>query len=221
MRKYLPYCLLSQAGVAIGLSTAAGKDFASTIGGEIMLIITATTFIVQILGPICVRYGVSKAGEVGLDFNIEDLMQKALVKDVECEGKKICSKSNYAVVDETDTVGNIINSFSKHKNMNYAVRGQDGKIAGQISLEHLKEAMQIGEMGTYMLSMDIMDKYNLVCTPETSLPDAYKLFDDYDTEAICIVNENNEPLGILEKYTVDHYLHTKVVELEHKLAKMA
>ncbi|MGI5058540.1 cation:proton antiporter [Treponema pectinovorum] len=221
VRKYLPYCLLSQAGVAIGLSTAAGKDFASTIGGEIMLIITATTFIVQILGPICVRYGVSKAGEVGLDFNIEDLMQKALVKDVECEGKKICSKSNYAVVDETDTVENIINSFSKHKNMNYAVRGQDGKIAGQISLEHLKEAMQIGEMGTYMLSMDIMDKYNLVCTPETSLPDAYKLFDDYDTEAICIVNENNEPLGILEKYTVDHYLHTKVVELEHKLAKMA
>lgn len=221
VRKYLPFCLLSQAGVAIGLSTAAGKNFSSTVGGEIMLIITATTFIVQILGPICVRYGVTKAGEVGLDFTIEDLMQKALVRDVECEGKKICSRSSYAVVNEIDTVGDIINSFSKHENTNYAVRGYDGKLAGKISLEHLKKAMQIGEMGTYMLSMDIMDKSTLTCTPETPLPDAYKLFNDYDTDAICIVNDKDEPVGILEKYTVDHYLHTKAVELEHKLATMS
>ena len=221
VRKYLPYCLLSQAGVAIGLSTSAGRDFADTIGGEIMLIITATTFIVQIIGPICVRYGVSKAGEVGLDITVEDLMKTTFVKDVEVEGEKVCSGSNYAVVNETDMVGDIIDSFSHHSNMNYAVRGSDGKIAGQISLEHLKEAMQIGEMGSYMVSMDIMDKAVHTCTPETPLPDTYKIFDDYDTDAICIVDSENKPLGVLEKATVDHYLHRRIVELEHKLSKMA
>ena len=221
VRKYLPYCLLSQAGVAIGLSTSAGRDFADTIGGEIMLIITATTFIVQIIGPICVRYGITKAGEAGLDVTAEDLIKTTFVKDVEVDGEKICSPDNYAIVNETDMVGQIINSFSQHSNMNYAVRGSDGKIAGQISLEHIKEAMQIGEMGSYMLSMDIMDKPALTCTPDTPLPETYKLFDDYDTDAISIVDKDGKPLGILEKYAVDHYLHQRIVALEHKLAAMA
>lgn len=221
VRKYLPFCLLSQAGVAIGLSTSAGRDFADTIGGEIMLIITATTFIVQIIGPICVRYGVTRAGEVGLDVTPEDLIKTTLVKDVEIDGEKICSPDNYAIVNETDMVGQIINAFSHHSNMNYAVRGSDGKIAGQISLEHIKEAMQMGELGSYMLSMDIMDKPALTCTPETPLPDTYKIFDDYDTSAISIVDKEGRPLGILEKHAVDHYLHRRVVELEHKLAAMS
>ncbi len=221
VKKYLPFCLLSQAGVAIGLSTAAGKDFSNTIGGEIMLIITATTFIVQIIGPVCVRWGVTKAGEVGLDVTAEDLMKKTLVKDIEINGHKICSKNSAAIVNENELTGEIIDSFSRHSNMNYAVRGADGKLAGKISLQHLKEAMQMGEMGTYMLAMDIMDKTALTCTPETSLPDAYRLFDDYDTQAVCIVDENKEPLGILEKNTVDHYLHVKVLELEKKLTVMA
>lgn len=219
--KYLPFCLLSQAGVAIGLSTAAGNDFKNTIGTEIMLIITATTFIVQIIGPICVKYGVTKAGEVGLDVNAEDIMKKAVVGDVKVNGENICSEKSYSIVSESDMVGSIINSFSHHENLNYAVKGENGKIAGQINLTHLKETMQMGEFGRFLLAMDIMDKPALTCKPSTSLTDAYKLFDDYDTDAICIVNEEDKPLGILEKYTVDHYLHTQVVELEHKLASMA
>lgn len=219
--KYLPFCLLSQAGVAIGLSTAAGNDFKNTIGTEIMLIITATTFIVQIIGPICVKYGVTKAGEVGLDVNAEDIMKKAVVGDVKVNGENICSEKSYSIVSESDMVGSIINSFSHHENLNYAVKGENGKIAGQINLNHLKETMQMGEFGRFLLAMDIMDKPALTCKPSTSLTDAYKLFDDYDTDAICIVNEEDKPLGILEKYTVDHYLHTQVVELEHKLASMA
>lgn len=219
--KYLPFCLLSQAGVAIGLSTAAGNDFKNTIGTEIMLIITATTFIVQIIGPICVKYGVTKAGEVGLDVNAEDIMKKAVVGDVKVNGENICSEKSYSIVSESDMVGSIINSFSHHENLNYAVKGENGKIAGQINLTHLKETMQMGEFGRFLLAMDIMDKPALTCKPSTSLTDAYKLFDDYDTDAICVVNEEDKPLGILEKYTVDHYLHTQVVELEHKLASMA
>ena len=221
VRKYLPFCLLSQAGVAIGLSTAAGKDFNSTIGTEIMLIITATTFIVQLLGPICVKYGVSKAGEVGLDVTIEDIMKKTCVKDVKAENKKICSKESPAIINDTDRIGKIIESFSKHENLDYCVRGADGKLAGIISIEHLKEAMQIGEMGELMLAMDMMDKVKISCREETPLTEAYKLFDDYDTESLCIVNDENEPLGILEKHTADHYLHKQIVDLEHKLAKMA
>ena len=224
VRKYLPYCLLSQAGVAIGLSIAAGNDFQDSVGPQIMLIITATTFIVQILGPICVKYGVTKAGEVGLNVTAEDLMKNAKVSDISIKGHVICRPESYTIVNDTDTVGSIISSFTHHENTNYEVRGSEGehkgKLVGQISIDHLKEAMQIGEMGEGLLAMDLMEKPKVTCSLETPLPEAYQLFNDYDTEAICVTNEANETLGMLEKFAVDHYIHSRIVELEHKLAKM-
>ena len=224
VRKYLPFCLLSQAGVAIGLSIAAGNDFADSVGPQIMLIITATTFIVQILGPICVKYGVTKAGEVGLNVTAEDLMKTAKVGDIVLRGEKLCRPESYTIVNDTDMVGKIIRNFTHHANLNYEVRGSEGekkgKLVGQISIEHLKEAMQMGEFGENLLAMDLMEKARVTCTPETPLPEANQLFTDYDTEAVCVVNEANEPLGILEKFAVDHYIHSRIVELEHKLAKM-
>ena len=114
VRKYLPFCLLSQAGVAIGLSIAAGQQFQDTIGGTIMLIITATTFIVQIVGPICVKYGVTKAEECGLDITEEDIMKRCKVSDVECAGKPICDKNSSAIISENESLPKIINAFGKN-----------------------------------------------------------------------------------------------------------
>lgn len=113
VQKYLPYCLLSQAGVAIGLSIAAGNDFPETIGPQILLIITATTFIVQIIGPICVKHGVTKAGECGLNVTDEDIKKNTLVKDVMWGNLKICDENSPAIVNDTTTLNEILDSFSK------------------------------------------------------------------------------------------------------------
>ena len=220
VRKYLPFCLLSQAGVAIGLSIAAGNDFPDSIGPQIMLIITATTFIVQILGPICVKYGVAKAGEVGLNVTEEDIIKKTLVRDITVNGNPVCQMSSHAIVNENDPIGKIIRSFAAHENMNYEVRGSEGKLVGQISLARIKDALQIGTLAEMMPAFDLMEKPLATCTPQMPLPEAYQLFANHDTEVICIVDAQGKPAGILEKYTVDHYIHTKIVELEHKLAQM-
>lgn len=218
--KYLPFCLLSQAGVAIGLSIAAANDFPDTIGPQVILIITATTFIVQLLGPVFVKYGVQQAGEVGLDVTVEDIMKTSLVKDVLANGEPVCSEKSPAIVGEMDTLGDIIQSFSQHENMNYEVKSSDSQLLGMISLEHLKEVMQLGDFAEGIPAMDIMEKPAATCHPNLSLPEAYNLFAEHDTEVICIVDEHGAPMGVLEKYTVDHYLHTKIVELEHKLENM-
>lgn len=71
VRKYLGFSLFSQAGVAIGLSLAVAQDFAhlgaegQKISSLVINIITATTFVVQLIGPPCVKYAITKAGEVG------------------------------------------------------------------------------------------------------------------------------------------------------------
>lgn len=220
VQKYLPYCLLSQAGVAIGLSIAAGNDFSGTIGPKILLIVTATTFIVQLIGPIFVKIGVTKAGECGLNVTIDDIKKNTRVNELCYGDQHLCNSESPAIVSETEQLYNILNSFSCNYNLNYVVKGNDGLLSGIISLEHLKEIMQIGDFAETMLAMDVMDKPSVVCKPSTLLPEAYKLFEEYDVDAIPIVSVNNEPLGILEKNVVDHYLHTKIIELNRKLEKL-
>ena len=71
VRKYLGLALFSQAGVAIGLSIAVAQDFGrlnpagQALGTLVINVIAATTFVVQVIGPPCVKYSITKAGEVG------------------------------------------------------------------------------------------------------------------------------------------------------------
>jgi Kef-type K+ transport system membrane component KefB len=71
VKRYLGICLISQAGVAIGLAIDAYHQFArmGTVGAQVGImvvnIITATTFVLEILGPPCVRWAIFKAGEAG------------------------------------------------------------------------------------------------------------------------------------------------------------
>ena len=220
VKNYLPFCLLSQAGVAIGLSIAAGQDFAATIGPTIMLIITATTFVVQLVGPICVKYGITKAGECGLDITEEDLMKNSQVKDITWGNTSICRADSPAIVKETTTLNEIICSFSHHENLSYAVQSKEGKLSGIITLEHLKEALLVTELSESLMACDVMETPSATCTATTPVPELYKLFSNYDTETIPIVDEQGSCLGVAEKYTLDHYLHAKVMELHKKVADL-
>ena len=72
IKKYLGFGILSQAGVAIGLSMLVLKDFnelgtpeASTIATTVITTITATCIVFEIIGPIGAKYALTKAGEIG------------------------------------------------------------------------------------------------------------------------------------------------------------
>ncbi|MCK5736027.1 MAG: cation:proton antiporter, partial [Spirochaetaceae bacterium] len=82
VRRYLPFSLLSQAGVAIGLSIIAGQVFIGPLGDTIVMVVTATTFVVQLLGPPLVKFAVTRAGEVGLNITEEDLIRRSRASDI-------------------------------------------------------------------------------------------------------------------------------------------
>lgn len=220
VKKYLPWCLLSQAGVAIGLSIAAGETFYNTLGSTIVLIITATTFIVQLLGPICVRHAVVKAGECNLDICEEDIMKNCHVSDVTSNGYPICSTTSTAIVPETEHLNSILESFSRNSNLNYVVKNDEGKLAGLITIEHLKESLLVMEISDGLMAMDILEPCSYYCTPTMTLPEIFEKFTEYSTEAIPIINENGELLGIIEKHIVEHYLHGEVIALHQKIANL-
>ena len=169
----------------------------------------------QLAGPICVKYGVKKSGECGLDVTEEDLMETLSVGDVMLNGKTICSPDSPAVISENVPLSAIIDSFSHSPNLNYAVKGDDGRLTGMISLDHLKETLTMTGIYDCVFAMDIMQPADIVCSQKTGLKDLYELYTEKDTYAIPIIGDNGEPLGMAEKDAVDHFLHRKIIEL-HK-----
>jgi Kef-type K+ transport system membrane component KefB len=63
VRKYLAWGLIPQAGVALGVALTA-KTMYPKFGGMIFTTITATTVIYELIGPLCVRFGLRRAGEI-------------------------------------------------------------------------------------------------------------------------------------------------------------
>jgi hypothetical protein len=72
VRDNLGFGLLSQAGVAIGLALSIAGRFNAygeagiQLGQTVINVITATTFVVQIAGPIMVKFAITRAREVGI-----------------------------------------------------------------------------------------------------------------------------------------------------------
>jgi Kef-type K+ transport system membrane component KefB len=77
IKKYLGFALLSQAGVAIGLSLIVMNEFtqlseqyhlphAKIIGVDVLTTITATCIFFEIIGPILTKFALTKAGEISI-----------------------------------------------------------------------------------------------------------------------------------------------------------
>jgi len=70
VRKYLGFALFSQAGVAIGLALDIYQHFGKfgsageQLGQTVISVIAATTLLVQIIGPMSVKFAITRAGEI-------------------------------------------------------------------------------------------------------------------------------------------------------------
>ncbi len=77
--KYLGLCLMSQAGVAVGLSLVVEQNFLSIGTAEAILygtlilnVIALTTMILQVFGPVAASEGLRRAGEYPDDLCVDD-----------------------------------------------------------------------------------------------------------------------------------------------------
>ena len=145
------------------------------------------------------------------------MIETLSVEDVVLNGKSICSPNSPAIIPENFPLSAIIDSFSRSPNLNYAVKDSDGNISGIISLDHLKETLTMTAIYDCVFAMDIMQPAAIVCSDKTGLKDLYELYIEKDLYALPIIGENGKLLGMVEKDTVDHFLHRKIIEL-HKTA---
>ncbi len=210
---YLPYCLFSQAGVAIGLSILASQIFPGAIGSAIIVIITLTTFIVQLLGPPCVKYAIVKAQEAGLNITAEDVLRKTTVSQI--------IDKNPPYIYENIPLKGILAIFSQSSYHTYPVVDNEKKLKGVITLESIRRSFTYNEAGSLVIAHDIMEPaVNQKISVHSSLLEAEEIIDKYSVNYVPIVDDKTTLLGFAEKEAIDKFVSAKLIEAEEKVASM-
>jgi len=210
---YLPYCLFSQAGVAIGLSILASQVFPGVIGNSIIVIVTLTTFVVQLLGPSCVKYAVTKAQEVGLNITEEDVLRKTNVSHV--------IDKNPPYVYENMPLKDILNIFSQSNYHTYPVVDKGKRLKGVITIESIRKSFAHSEVGNLIIAHDIMEPViTKKISVDSSLLEAEEIIDKYSVDYLPIVSIDSVLLGFIEKEAIDKYVSSRLIEAEEKVNSM-
>jgi len=192
VRKYLGLCLFSQAGVAIGLSILASHRFEGNIGDAVILIITATTFLVQIIGPPCVKLAVKKAGEVGMNVTEEDLIKTYEVRDV--------MNAEPTSIAQDLPLQQILEAFSTSDSVYYPVIDDQSRLVGIITIADIKEMFANRDVAGWLLACDVAEPVLDKTTLKTPLEEAMERMRRYNLENMpVVVSEDSDKLvGVLD-----------------------
>ncbi|MEJ2663872.1 MAG: cation:proton antiporter [Spirochaetia bacterium] len=206
--KYLPLCLFSQSGVAIGLAILAQQRFPENIGGTVIVIITATTFLVQLIGPPFIKQAVVKAGETGLNITQEDL-----IKTIKT-GEVLSKKS--PLIAENTSLKKILAIFSRNDELYYPVVDKKKRLQGIISIDSIKETLMAQELSDFLLAHDIMEPPVTTCTATTPLTEAEDIMDHFHVDYLPVIKEDNVTEGVVERRGIQRYVATRLLDVENK-----
>ncbi len=210
VQKYLPYCLFSQAGVAIALTMVVSAMFPGPVANYTVIIIAVSTFFVQILGPPCTKFAVVKAGETGLNITEEDLIRQAKAGDLMTSRPPLICK-NMPLVE-------VLNIFKSSDYLYYPVVDEKTRLVGVITLESIRQTMMETDLHPLLLAHDLMEVVKETVRPETPLAEIRERLNKSRAGYLPGTKKNGEYVGIIEQNTLNKYISTKMLELEQKVA---
>ncbi|MFH0839733.1 MAG: cation:proton antiporter [Candidatus Omnitrophota bacterium] len=204
VQKYLPLCLFSQAGVAIGLSILASNYFPGDIGNAIVIIITATALVLEIIGPTFVKIAVTKAGEVGLNITEDDLIRGLKTREIMDKTPPLIYE-NMQLID-------ILKIFTENENLYYPVINNDRELQGVVTVESIKQTFLETDIGGLILANDLMQPVVAKANAEMPISEVKEILNRYDVEYLPVIDERNKIKGLIERKKLNKFISTKIVE---------
>jgi Kef-type K+ transport system membrane component KefB len=208
VKRYLGFGLFAQGGVAIGLSIMASQRFESTIGSEILIVVTATTFIVELLGPPFVKFAVTKAGEVGRGVSEEDLISSYSVADM--------MDPNPPVINLNDRIEEIMEVIGASETyLHYPVINGEREFQGVIGLESLKPILaDQSALNELLVAYDLMAVCRESVTPETDLREALGRMRETGLDFLPVLKPNGTArlIGFLDRRVVNKKLSVELLK---------
>ena len=210
VRRYLGLCLLSQAGVAIGLAIISSQLFTGQIGHAIIVTVMTTTFVVEIIGPMLVKVGVKKAGEIGLNITEEDLIKTYNVADV--------MDTKVPTISTGMSLREVIKIVSTTDSFYYSVVNNDKKLIGAITLDGIRNTFATQELNDWLVALDIAEPIIAKTTPDMPLSEAFEKTKRLDIEHLPVVSsgEDDKFVGVLNCRVVQRSLSAEVLSRQRK-----
>jgi len=208
VQKYIPLSLFSQAGIAIGLSILANNYFPGEIGETVLVIMTVSTFTLEIVGPTFVKIAVTKAGEVGLNITEEDIINNSKVEEF--------MDKNTPLIYKNMSLNKILNIFSESDNLYYPVVDNNRRLLGIISVESIRNILMGKGLNELLLAIDFMQPSPASISSDSPLSYAKEILDKYNLEYLPVVNKDNVVVGFIERRRFNRLISTKIMELQRR-----
>jgi Kef-type K+ transport system membrane component KefB/CBS domain-containing protein len=215
VQKYSGLGIFAQGGVAIGLSIMASQHLGEiqvteefSLGDLIISGVTATTLIVQIIGPALVKLSIRLAGEEDRNITEGDMIERMTVSDVvlrEIEPLK-----------ETDSIGQVVQRFSEGDNMAFPVVNVQGKLAGMLTLTQLKDILLDSDCWSWMVVADVLVAGTRRVMESTPLKEAIDLMEESGTEQLPVVRsvDDETAAGILDRRHTRKVIQQAMIRLQ-------
>jgi len=210
VRKYLGLCLLSQAGVAIGLAIISSQLFSGEIGHAIIVIVMTSTFIVEVFGPMFVKLGVKKAGEVGLNITEEDLIKTFSVTDV--------MDTKVPIISAGTSLSEVVKIVSNTDSFYYPVVDNSKKMIGAITLGGIRNTFATQELNDWLVALDVMEPIITEVDPDKALSEVFEEVKRLDVEYVPVVTsgEDDKFVGLLDCRAIRRSLSAEVLSRQQK-----
>jgi len=215
VRKYLGICLLPQAGVAIGLAILAGQQFGEDLGKTIIIVVMMATFLMEIFGPMLVKVGIKRAGEVGMNVTEEDLIKSYTVGDV--------MDSEATSIAQDLPLHRILEVFSTTESVYYPVVDSQSRIIGIITIADIKEMFANQDVAGWLLACDVAEPVLDETTPKKPLEAAMERMRRYDLESMPVVasEDSNKLVGVLDYRRTLRKISAEVLHRRKQADEMA
>jgi len=210
VKKYLPLCLFSQAGVAVGLSIVAAHLLDASVANTIIVVIACSTFVVQLIGPPCVKFAITKAKEAGKNITEEDIIRSTSVKEL--------MDSQYPLITDETPAHTILEIFSNNPYTQYPVVDRYGRLSGIINIDGIKSSLQFESMQAILVGDDIKVPFKHSVDANATLFDAKMYMDNSQIGFLPVKSADGKIIGGFDRRMYKKFVTTKLLDINKDTA---
>ena len=204
VKKYLGFCLYQQGAIAIALLMMASTRFQGQLRDTMLSVIIIGVFVFQLIGPIFVKIGVKKAGEIGMDITEEDLIKTYTVAEV--------MDTAPAVMRDDLPLPQILNTLSENDSLYYPVTDAKSRLRGIITIAGIKDTFAYQQAADWLLACDIAQPVLDKTTAETELEEAIERMTKFDLEYMPVVSGDDDKLvGLINLRAVNKKINAEIL----------